>query len=467
MSLYIEDIAEQIYNSTRAAAAAAAAAATANRQDNDDPIHASVSDNKHEIKNRWNVAKNSSSVGGITSGVGAVSNVGKSGVGAVSNVGISGVGAVSNVGISGVGAVSNVGISGVGAVSNVGISGVGAVSNVGISGVGAVSNVGISGVGAVSNVGISGVGAVSNVGISGGSGIGSGDGGGETKNSIRTISMSKFDTTNASHPTNAGLVRKDMDTVGGCKTDSGDVCFAANSEREFDRNHGDRNHGDRNHGDRNHGDGSFSMEKGLTWSKGGLEAENSAVNDDENFKETFSEFSGSGNAECKRSNSVVCEEGDNNDDVCRPGSKTDINYAETETDIQQREKPLGQAKHGPDLSPSLSIDDQILQKHPADVFNPFTLKEAMQSLVEKACAGDETALQHLQNPAYLSDSWALASAGSLSSLDSARLSHTSYGSCTCANYSGDVRKDNDVTPDEDGEKKVGGFLADNPITLIL
>jgi hypothetical protein len=231
------------------------------------------------------------------------------------------------------------------------------------------------------------------------------------------------------------------------------------------------------------------MEKGQPWSKGGLEADDSIENDDENFKETFSEFSGSGNAECKRSSNFLDGvEGGDNYNVCRSGSKkTGTNSSETESDSKQREQRPGEAKHGPDLSPSLSIDDQILQKHPADVFNPFTLKEARQSLVEKACAGDETALQHLQNPAYLSDSWALASAGSLSSLDSARLSHTSYGSCTCANHSGDVRKDNDVTPgvrkdndvtsdvrkdndvthDEGGEKKAEGFLADNPITLIL
>ncbi|XP_070201799.1 uncharacterized protein [Littorina saxatilis] len=95
----------------------------------------------------------------------------------------------------------------------------------------------------------------------------------------------------------------------------------------------------------------------------------------------------------------------------------------------------------------------------------------------------EESLYESLNPAFLSDSCGLTKnkgGGSLSSLDSARLSLTSYSSCGCTCLSvdemsvmlSDVGMDCDVTAGDDAseakvEGKNVGFLADNPITLIL
>ena len=92
----------------------------------------------------------------------------------------------------------------------------------------------------------------------------------------------------------------------------------------------------------------------------------------------------------------------------------------------------------------------------------------------------EECLYDSLNPAFLSDSWSLSrdkGGGSVGSVDSARLSHASYGSCGCTCLSGDtlraslddVGKASDVSAGDvsEGGGKKAGFLADNPITLIL
>ena len=99
---------------------------------------------------------------------------------------------------------------------------------------------------------------------------------------------------------------------------------------------------------------------------------------------------------------------------------------------------------------------------------------------------EESLYESLINPAFLSDSWTLSrdqGGGSVGSVDSARLSHASYGSYGCTCLSGDasagpsvsplddVGKESDVSAGDvskgEGEGKKVGFLADNPITLIL
>ena len=99
---------------------------------------------------------------------------------------------------------------------------------------------------------------------------------------------------------------------------------------------------------------------------------------------------------------------------------------------------------------------------------------------------EESLYESLINPAFLSDSWTLSrdqGGGSVGSVDSARLSHASYGSYGCTCLSGDISaapsvsplddvgKESDVSAGDvskgDAEGKKVGFLADNPITLIL